>query len=80
MAEDRYRYGCDGVASKPLALDRQPQPGPLFRLSPGNPDNLRGSAPSVAAQRVRGIEEVRIKLGCAQPGEVPALFATPCVV
>ncbi len=33
-----------------------------------------GSAPSVAGQRVRGLEEVRIRLGCAQPGETTALF------
>jgi hypothetical protein len=33
-----------------------------------------GSAPSVAAQRVRGLEEVRIRLGCAQPGEPTAVF------
>jgi predicted AAA+ superfamily ATPase len=33
-----------------------------------------GSAPSVAGQRVRGLEEVRIRLGCAQPGEPAAVF------
>jgi hypothetical protein len=33
-----------------------------------------GSAPSVAAQRVRGLEEIRIRLGCAQPGEPAAVF------
>lgn len=33
-----------------------------------------GSAPSVAGQRVRGLEEVRIRLGCAQPGEPTAIF------
>ncbi len=33
-----------------------------------------GSAPAVSAQRARGIEEVRIKLGCVQPGEPPAVF------
>jgi uncharacterized protein len=33
-----------------------------------------GSAPSVAEQRVRGLEEVRIRLGCAQPGEPTAIF------
>ena len=33
-----------------------------------------GSAPSVAAQVVRGIEEIRVRLGCAQPGEPTAVF------
>lgn len=33
-----------------------------------------GSAPSVAGQQVRGLEEVRIRLGCAQPGEPTAVF------
>ncbi|MFN2137709.1 MAG: ATP-binding protein, partial [Candidatus Promineifilaceae bacterium] len=33
-----------------------------------------GSAPSVAGQAVRGQEEVRIRLGCAQPGEPAAVF------
>jgi uncharacterized protein len=33
-----------------------------------------GSAPSVAGQQVRGLEEIRIRLGCAQPGEPAAVF------
>jgi hypothetical protein len=33
-----------------------------------------GSAPSVAGQAVRGLEEVRVRLGCAQPGEPAAVF------
>jgi len=33
-----------------------------------------GSAPSAGAQKVHGIEEVRIKLGCVQPGESTAVF------
>jgi predicted AAA+ superfamily ATPase len=33
-----------------------------------------GSAPSVTAQSVRGLEEIRIRLGCAQPGEPAAVF------
>lgn len=33
-----------------------------------------GSAPSVAAQSVRGLEEVRIRLACAQPGEQLSTF------
>lgn len=33
-----------------------------------------GSAPSVAGQRVRGLEEVRIRLGCVQPGFSAATF------
>ncbi|MBA2691077.1 MAG: ATP-binding protein [Rubrobacter sp.] len=34
-----------------------------------------GSAPSVAGMRVRGVEEVRVRLGCVQPGESAAVFA-----
>ena len=34
-----------------------------------------GSAPSVRQQRVRGIEDVRIRLGVVQPGENLAIFA-----
>jgi hypothetical protein len=33
-----------------------------------------GSAPSVSGQQVRGLEEVRIRLGCAQPGQPAAVF------
>ncbi|MCB0033931.1 MAG: ATP-binding protein, partial [Anaerolineales bacterium] len=33
-----------------------------------------GSAPSVAGQAVRGREEIRIRLGCVQPGEPSAAF------
>ncbi|HEX9839056.1 MAG TPA: hypothetical protein VGA72_06910, partial [Anaerolineales bacterium] len=33
-----------------------------------------GSAPTSAGQRIRGLEEVRVKLGCAQPGETIATF------
>ena len=65
----------DGVASKPLALDRDnPNLGRYSACRRVTRTIFVGSAPSVAAQRVRGIEEVRIKLGCAQPGEVPAIF------
>ena len=37
-----------------------------------------GSAPKVSAQRVRGVEEVRINLATVQPGERASVFATPC--
>jgi len=33
-----------------------------------------GSAPSVTGQAIRGLEEVRVRLGCAQPGEQLAVF------
>ena len=33
-----------------------------------------GSAPSVSAQRVRGVEEVRINLATVQPGERASVF------
>src|SRR5581483_2953888 len=32
------------------------------------------SAPTSASQKVRGLEEVRVKIGCAQPGETVATF------
>jgi len=65
----------DGSTSQPFAIDRD------------NPNLMRysacrrvaravfiGSAPTTSAQRVRGLEEVRVKLGCAQPGETIATF------
>ncbi|MHB2020483.1 MAG: ATP-binding protein, partial [Candidatus Xenobia bacterium] len=33
-----------------------------------------GSAPSSLAQKSKGLEEVRVKLACVQPGETPATF------
>lgn len=65
----------DGSMSMPLALDRDnPNLGRYSACRRVARTVFIGSAPSVAAQKVRGIEEIRIKLGCVQPGEVPATF------
>ncbi len=66
----------DGPDSRPEALDRQV--GSLGRHAAARRvarSVFVGSAPSVAGQRVRGVEEVRIRLGCVQPGEPAAVFA-----
>lgn len=65
----------DGASSKPFSIDQEK--ANLGRYSACRRvarTVFMGSAPSVAAQKVRGLEEVRIKLGCVQPGEVPATF------
>jgi uncharacterized protein len=65
----------DGYQSRPLALDRDnPSLGRYSASRRVARTVFMGSAPSVAAQRVRGIEEVRIRLGSAQPGESTAVF------
>lgn len=65
----------DGATSRPLVLDREnPNLGRYSACRRVARTVFIGSAPSVSAQRVRGVEEVRIKLGCVQPGEAPAVF------
>ena len=65
----------DGSLSLPLALDRDnPNLGRYSACRRVARTVFIGSAPSVAAQNVRGIEEIRVKLGCVQPGEGPATF------
>jgi len=65
----------DGAASRPLALDRDnPNLGRYSASRRVARTIFVGSAPTVSAQRGRGLEEVRIKLGCVQPGETPAVF------
>ena len=65
----------DGLQSRPLALDRDnPNLGRYSACRRVARAVFMGSAPSVSAQRVRGVEEVRIKLGCVQPGVTPAVF------
>ena len=65
----------DGPASRPFAID-----GNVPALGRYNASRrvartiFIGSAPSVAGQRVRGLEEIRIRLGCSQPGEPAAVF------
>jgi predicted AAA+ superfamily ATPase len=65
----------DGPDSRPEALDRQV--GSLGRYAAARRVARAvfvGSAPSVAGQSVRGVEEVRVRLGCVQPGEPAAVF------
>lgn len=65
----------DGLQSRPLSLDRDnPNLGRYSACRRVARTIFLGSAPSVSAQRVRGIEENRGKLGCVQPGESPAVF------
>lgn len=65
----------DGSTSKPFNLDNSnPNLGRYSACRRVARTIFVGSAPSTAGQRVRGLEEVRIKLGCAQPGETVATF------
>lgn len=65
----------DGFQSRPLALDREnPNLGRHSAARRVARTVFIGSAPSVSTQKVRGIDEVRVKLGCVQPGEPPAIF------
>lgn len=65
----------DGPTSKPIAIDRDnPNLGRFSACRRVARTVFIGSAPSVAAMKVRGLEKMRIKLGCVQPGEVPATF------
>lgn len=65
----------DGATSRPLVLDREnPNLGRYSACRRVARTVFIGSAPSVSAQKARGVEEVRIKLGCVQPGETPAVF------
>lgn len=65
----------DGSTSRPLILDREnPNLGRFSACRRVARTVFMGSAPSVSAQKARGVEEVRIKLGCVQPGETPAVF------
>jgi predicted AAA+ superfamily ATPase len=65
----------DGENSLPLRLDRD-NPGTFGRYSAGRRVTrtvYMGSAPVREAAN-RGLDDRRIKLGCAQPGESPATF------
>lgn len=65
----------DGTNSRPLHLDSSnPNLGRYSACRRVARTVFIGSAPSVTAQRARGIEEVRVKLGCVQPGETPSVF------
>jgi uncharacterized protein len=65
----------DGTSSRPFAIDGNvPTLGRYHAARRVARTIFIGSAPSVAAQSVRGLEEIRIRLGCAQPGEPAAVF------
>ena len=60
----------DGEGSKTYQLDKSvPMLGQLTASRRVARSIFMGSAPSVAAQSVRGVEEVRIRLATVQPGE-----------
>ncbi len=65
----------DGSQSRPHALDTaNPNLKRFSACRRVTRTIFLGSAPSSTEQRVRGIEENRVKLGCAQPGETIATF------
>lgn len=65
----------DGPESLPRQIDGDvPALGRLAAARRVARTVFLGSAPSVAGQSARGLEEVRIRLGCAQPGEAAAIF------
>lgn len=66
----------DGQGSKPFQLDREVRQLGKFSASRRVARAIfMGSAPTVRAQNVRGVEERRILLGTVQPGESPAVFS-----
>ncbi len=70
-----YETDIDGDDSNPFQMDGDvPALGCYHACRRVARTIFIGSAPSVAAQRVRGLEEVRIRLGCVQPGESVAIF------
>ena len=65
----------DGQESRPYRLDGDvPNLGKHQACRRVARTVFIGSAPSVAGQRIRGLEEVRIRLGAAQPSEPTAVF------
>ncbi len=65
----------DGDESKPYQIDTSnPNLGQLMASRRVARAIFVGSAPSVTGQSVRGVEEVRIRLATAQPGESIATF------
>jgi hypothetical protein len=65
----------DGDRSEPYRIDNEnPRLGQVMAARRVARAIFLGSAPSVRDQRVRGVEDVRIRLGVAQPGESVAVF------
>ncbi len=70
-----FETDIDGPESRPLLIDGDvPALGRYHAARRVARTIFIGSAPSVTEQRVRGLEEVRLRLGCAQPGEPSAVF------
>jgi predicted AAA+ superfamily ATPase len=64
----------DGPSSLPLKIDSdQPALGKLHATRRVSRTIYLGSAPTATAAH-RGLEDRRVKLGCAMPGESPAVF------
>jgi len=65
----------DGDRSEPCRIDQEnPRFGQTMAARKVARTIFLGSAPSVKGQTVRGIEEVRVRLGAAQPGENVAVY------
>jgi predicted AAA+ superfamily ATPase len=65
----------DGDRSEPFKIDQEnPRFGGRMASRRVARTIFLGSAPSVGGQRVRGIEDIRIRLGVVQPGEQVSLF------
>ena len=65
----------DGERSEPRKIDEEnPRLGSCIAARRVSRTIFLGSAPSVEAQKVRGIEDVRIRLGIIQPGEQIPIF------
>ena len=70
-----FDVDIDGPESRPLRLDGDvPALGRYHAARRVARTVFIGSAPSVTQMHVRGLEEVRLRLGCAQPGEPSAVF------
>jgi predicted AAA+ superfamily ATPase len=65
----------DGSRSQPLRADADnPRFGQSMAARRVARTILLGSAPHVVQQQVRGVEDVRVRLGVAQPGEQVSVF------
>jgi predicted AAA+ superfamily ATPase len=65
----------DGARSLPYRIDAEhPRLGQVMAARRVGRSIFLGSAPSVREQRVRGIEDLRVRLGVAQPGEQISVF------
>ncbi|MDF1515308.1 MAG: DUF499 domain-containing protein, partial [Anaerolineae bacterium] len=70
-----YETDIDGPDSRPFKIDGDiPALGRYSATRRVARTIFVGSAPSVAGQSVRGLEEIRVRLGCTQPGESAAVF------